>query len=189
VRRLIPIVLTAFAAIAVPAPPAVAGGGCHGAATEGTGSMVVMEDMCFTPSIVHVDAGEPVRFENRDPMVHNLYGTGWGLDELAPGEAGSMTFADDGLYAFACTLHPGMTGTVVVGDGDGPGNGLSVAVAEDTPPAAPPPPTPEPSGSALPAGLIGLALGVVLTLGATSLLRSRGKLAGSPVPSVETPSA
>jgi plastocyanin len=183
VRRLIAIVIAASAAAAVPALPAVAGGGCHGAATEGTGSTVVLEDACFTPSIIHVDAGATVRFENRDPFTHNVYGTGWGVDELAPGDAGSTTFADEGLYPFACTLHPGMTGTVVVGDGDGPGNGAAVAVSGDLPPAAPAAPAPQGSSSPIPAGLVGLVLGVLGTLGAVSLLRSRGGLTGAPAAS------
>jgi plastocyanin len=183
VRRIIPTVVAALTAALVPALPAVAGGGCHGASTKGTGTLVILEEACFTPSIVHVDPGATVRFENRDPFEHNVYGTGWEVGDLGPGAAGSASFADEGLYPFACTLHPGMTGTIVVGDGEGPGSGTAVGVT-GLPPAAPAAPAPEGSSSSpLPAGVVGLLLGILLTLGAMSLLRSRGRLADAPAAS------
>jgi plastocyanin len=168
-------VLPTFAAL-----PAAAGGGCH-EQSEGSGDAVVIEDACFTPSILHVEAGDTVGFENNDPFEHNLYGTGWGSGTLAPDRGVRMTFDGDGLFPFQCTIHPGMTGVIVVGDGDGPGNGATVAMG----PAAPAEPpaaakAPPSSGSALPAGAIGLLLGIAIALGASALLRSRARSAGAP---------
>jgi hypothetical protein len=49
-------------------------------------------------------------------MAHNISGPGWFEGELAPGRSVSRTFDAVGTYTFGCTLHPGMTGAVVVGE-------------------------------------------------------------------------
>ena len=39
--------------------------------------------------------------------------------KLHPGDSVSYRFTEEGVYPYACMLHPGMGGTVVVGDGSG----------------------------------------------------------------------
>ena len=170
---------TVAALVLVAAPAAAGGGGCHGA-TEGTGTTVVIEGACFTPSVLHIDAGATVRFENHDPFEHNVYGTGWGVGELASGDAGRSTFADEGLYAFQCTFHPGMTGTIVVGDGDGVGNGAAVTVTDDAPAAPSAPVSTDTSGSTLPAAAAGLLLGLAIGAGAIAMATHRRRVAAVP---------
>ena len=80
-------IAVATVVLALPAAPAGAGGGCH-EATEGDGDTVVLEDACFGPSVLHTEAGGTVRFVNQDPIEHNVYGTGWEIGELMPGESG-----------------------------------------------------------------------------------------------------
>lgn len=166
------------AALVLVAAPASAGGGCH-EATEGTGTTVVLEGACFTPSIVHVDAGATVRFENHDPIEHNVYGTGWGIGELPAGSSGRTSFAEDGLYAFQCTFHPGMSGTIVVGDGDGAGSGAAVTVTGDQP-AAPTAATTQGSGSTVPAVAVGMLLGLAIGAGAMAMATHRRRVAALP---------
>jgi len=115
------------------ATPAQAGGGCHGAMTSGTGTTIQIADACFTPTILHVKPGQSVTWVNTDPIVHNITANGWGhYDDLLPTERFTAAFDDPGLYPFACTYHPGMSGVIVVGAGRGPGNGSSVALAGST---------------------------------------------------------
>ena len=104
---------------------ASAGGGCHaGVTTAFDGSTVAMADACFTPTILHVDRGETVRFVNKDAMAHNVTANLWGhFEDLYEGDDFRVTFEDPGVYPFACTLHPGMSGAIVVADGTGAGNG------------------------------------------------------------------
>jgi plastocyanin len=137
------------------ATPAEAGGGCHSTATNGSGTTVEMKDMCFTPTVLRVKPGDSVTFVNRDEMQHTVTGTGGvfgGYDALTPGKSATYKFATDGVYAYSCIFHPGMTGAVVVGDGTGPGLATGVepvvvsqaqaqaAAAKPAPPAAPQPP-------------------------------------------------
>jgi plastocyanin len=109
----------AAATIPFAALPAEAGGGCHGAATEGTGAVVVLDQRCFGPTILRVAPGTKVTFVNKDPDVHNVTGFGyrWGSQsDLRQGQRFSTTFGSRGVFPYTCTLHPGMNGAVVVGD-------------------------------------------------------------------------
>jgi plastocyanin len=109
------------------AGPAPAGGGCHRGLTQGEGDTVELSKMCFGPSILKVDPGTEVTFVNLDPIVHNVSANGWGqLDDMKEGDAFTATFREDGVYPFACSYHPGMTGAVVVGKGMGAGSESSV---------------------------------------------------------------
>ncbi len=133
IRRTLLIVIT-IAAVLGPVGAARAGGGCHGTTTQGTGDTVEMVDLCFTPSTLRVDPGTTVTFVNRDPLEHTVVGNGWGgFESMAQGDRTSMRFDEEGIYAYACSIHPGMTGSVVVGDGDGPGSGAVVATTDDGP--------------------------------------------------------
>jgi len=125
----------ALAWLIVPSAPATAGGGCHAGMTHGTGDTVLMREACFTPGILQVEPGTSVTFSNEDPMTHNVSANGWGyLDPMERGDRFHATFEAPGVYPFACTYHPGMTGAIVVGDGTGAGNGELVSVTSLEPP-------------------------------------------------------
>jgi plastocyanin len=161
--------------------PAAHAGGCGSAPTHGTGTVVSLEDMCISPTITAVDPGTTITFVNRDPFDHNINGQGWGhWDDLRPGQRYEATFTDAGIYPYACTLHPGMTGAIVVGDGTGPGNGQAVVVAaagSSEPPAqagAPAAIQPtEDAGTWVPAAVVALLVGGALGFGIAALLRRR----------------
>lgn len=109
--------------------PASAGGGCHGGATQGDGDTVAMSKACFTPSVLRVDPGTEVTFVNKDPVAHNVTAAGWGyFEDMSQGDAFRATFDEAGIFPYACTYHPGMTGAIVVGDGIGAGSGQPVTV-------------------------------------------------------------
>jgi plastocyanin len=144
-------------------------GGCGQPATHGQGTTVVISKMCFRPSLLSVERGATVTFVNKDPIAHNVNGQLWGhYDDLDEGMRFEATFDEAGTYPFACTLHPGMTGAIIVGDGTGPGNGHAVTVSsmpiDTAPPAAPAAPVTVDEGGAgrtslVVAGLLGLLLG------------------------------
>jgi plastocyanin len=111
------VLLTPLAVVAAPA--AHAGGTCHTEPAAARGDAVAMEALCFQPATLFTEPGATVTFTNHDPAPHNVTGHGfqWGTgDQLAGGEGVTATFADPGVYAYSCTLHPGMVGAVVVGD-------------------------------------------------------------------------
>jgi plastocyanin len=193
VRRLLMVAAaTLLLGLVVPAMPASAGGGCHAGATTGEGDTVEMVDACFTPSTLQVDPGAEVAFVNRDSMVHNVTAIGWGnFEDMTRGDAFTATFAEPGIYPFACAYHPGMAGAIVVGNGLGAGNGEVVTVTSLQEPALEQPATETELAAAdvgtaasgggsvvgwIGGGVIGLALGI----GVAALAR-RGTR-GTPTP-------
>ncbi len=174
--------------VAMPAVSALAGGGCHEGVTTGTGDTVEMADACFTPTTLQIDPGDTVTFVNTDPMTHNVGGNLWGnLEGMDQGDVFTATFAQPGIYPYACSYHPGMTGAIVVGNGAGTGNGEAVTVAAYEPPAPSPEvaiaaDAPRPAeGSARVGWLAGGAIGLGVGLGVGFVVRRRPRRsAGQP---------
>ena len=95
------------------------GGGCHDPEPrEEATTRIVMASACMRPGIARVQPGDTVTVVNQDPMLHNLYGPAWFHGDLQPGDEATRTFTEPGIYTYACTLHAGMTGAVVVGDAE-----------------------------------------------------------------------
>ena len=152
----------ALIAGAIPAA-AGGGGGCSsGVITNGSGATVSIENFCFEPTVLRVQAGDTVTWTNLDKVQHSVTGANnaWGDRELfSLDESVSFTFDQEGTFPYWCVLHPSMIGTVVVGDGV-EGSPTVAAVASDG------------GGSALSWGLLGTVFGVAIAgVGATALRR------------------
>ena len=105
---------------AVLLPNSARAGGCGSPVTGEQGTTVEMQENCFTPTILRVNTGETVTWVNGDAVPHTVTGANvaWGdYAELAEGESVSHGFTSSGVYPYYCFLHPGMIGTIVVGDG------------------------------------------------------------------------
>jgi amicyanin len=70
----------------------------------------------FQPGSVTVKAGQRVRWTDRDAANHNVtFAKGpEGIGNLRQGRSASVRFPEPGTFAYVCTYHPGMAGTVVV---------------------------------------------------------------------------
>ena len=76
---------------------------------------VVAKDISFSPAAIQVPTGATVTWSFQDGQVpHNVHGEGWGSGD--PQRSGTFrhTFDRPGTYDYACTVHPHMTGRVVV---------------------------------------------------------------------------
>lgn len=93
------------------------GGGCHDPKTDGAGVTVDLKNNCFLPTVLHIEPGAEVRFENFDKQVHSVTGVGadgWGsYDEMGHGGELTAIFAEPGVYPYFCVFHPGMVGAIV----------------------------------------------------------------------------
>jgi plastocyanin len=131
-------------------PSAYAGGGCHnGVFSDETNTHVELSKNCFEPTVVRVQPGDTVTWNNSDPVAHTVTGAGnlWADDKkIAGGESLSYAFAEEGVFPYFCYLHPSMVGAVVVGDGSGgvaaAGSGVK-AISAVAPAAAGDAPQPE----------------------------------------------
>jgi plastocyanin len=74
----------------------------------------------FGPTVAHVATGSTVTFFNGPTYTHLITGANqaWGSrdTELEPTQTVSYTFDKAGTYPYACALHRGMSGTIVVED-------------------------------------------------------------------------
>jgi plastocyanin len=118
------------------APLASAGDPCYHdftmpATTVETGNQIKLMGCAFAPTITQVAPGATVTFYNGPDFTHLITGANqaWGSRdvEVKPGATVSYTFEAAGIYPFACALHRGMSGTIIVGD-------LASAVAAGTAP-------------------------------------------------------
>ena len=139
------------------AGPVTAGGGghCPDPGAEGSGNTVDMVDACFTPTLLHAGVDETITFTNSDPMEHNVAPAGWGwghVEPLSQGESFTASFEEPGIYSYACSLHTGMTGAIVVGEPEASVTAASVVPDEDGPTVA----------IAIASALAGIAGGYVL---------------------------
>jgi amicyanin len=70
----------------------------------------------FTPDTVTIKAGTTVDWTNHDDIAHTVSFTGSGVhsDVLARNGSYSHRFTAPGTYAYICSIHPFMHGTVIV---------------------------------------------------------------------------
>ena len=78
---------------------------------------VVVDNFSFAPEAAAVPAGTTVRWTNRDDVPHNIVATDRQFKSpvLDTDEQFSYRFDQPGEYRYFCSLHPKMTGRVVVG--------------------------------------------------------------------------
>ena len=82
-------------------------------ATKLTGTLTI-KNFAFSPNCFSVTSGSTISVANRDFRGHNFTVTGTDIAVgLSPGGTGEATAPAPGRYNFLCTLHPGMTGTII----------------------------------------------------------------------------
>lgn len=70
----------------------------------------------FGPPEIHVAVGGTVTWTNSDNQKHTATSSGnFDAGAIEPGASASKTFGTAGSFAYICSFHPFMKGTVVVG--------------------------------------------------------------------------
>src|ERR1700745_3009744 len=77
---------------------------------------VWMQNTAFTPSSITVAVNTTIKWTNKDGMNHTVTSTTGLFDSgnISSGGVYSRQFTATGTYPYKCTIHPGMTGTVIV---------------------------------------------------------------------------
>lgn len=88
---------------------------------------VAIVDYAYSPGAITVEAGDTVTWTNtgQDPKGHTVTGSGFDSGTLAPGTTFSHTFSGPGTFAYVCSIHPSMHGTVTVAARSSGGSGNS----------------------------------------------------------------
>lgn len=75
---------------------------------------VDMTNSAFAPAIVTIKAGDTISWTNRDKVMHQLKSETFNSQELQTGQTFSFTFDNPGTYDYVCSVHPSMTGSIIV---------------------------------------------------------------------------
>ena len=80
---------------------------------------VSIASMAFNPPSLTVKKGSIVRWVNNDVVAHTVMftrqsGITCGTGIMSSAQSCSVKFDDLGTYAYTCSIHPGMQGTVIV---------------------------------------------------------------------------
>ena len=77
---------------------------------------VMIDNFTFNPPKLTVTAGTTVTWDNEDDIPHTVASSArvFRSRALDTGDKYSFTFATPGVYEYFCSLHPHMTGTIVV---------------------------------------------------------------------------
>jgi len=112
------ILAVAICALARPSDAGTASGGTERsvAVAAQTGPQIEIAKHKFSRPTLTVPAGTTVSWLNRDEDVHTVVSTNQAFKSagLETGERYSYTFTKPGVYQYFCTLHPLMTGTIIV---------------------------------------------------------------------------
>jgi LPXTG-motif cell wall-anchored protein len=129
---------------------------------------VTISDFQFAPASLTVNVGDTVTWTNNGPTPHSATSSSGVFDTgiMDAGQSGSHTFTEAGTFAYICTPHPNMHGTIVVqaaavddGTGDDTGSAPTDSQADDGPAL---PSTGMDVGGLVVLGLATLALGAYL---------------------------
>lgn len=90
-------------------------GGISGA-NPASGVVLSIDNFRFSSTTVTVPVGTTIRWTNHDDMPHTVVSEDKSFKSkvLDTGEEFIYTFTKPGTYKYFCSLHPNMTGTVIV---------------------------------------------------------------------------
>jgi plastocyanin len=99
---------------AADAPP----GGGAGTTGSAEPKQISIDNFKYVPDTLTVPAGTMVTWTNHDDMPHTVTSTSKPMaldsDALDTDDQFSHVFAEPGTYAYVCTVHPKMSGQVIV---------------------------------------------------------------------------
>ena len=86
---------------------------------ENAAETVTIDNFTFAPQRLTVKRGTTVTWTNRDDIPHTVTAVDMQFRSKAldTDDSYSFTFTTPGTYAYFCSLHPHMTGTIVVESG------------------------------------------------------------------------
>jgi plastocyanin len=75
---------------------------------------VEIKDFAFTPEVVTTGVKSRITWVNKDAGLHTVKGGEIDSGPLGQGDSYSYAFLKTGIYNYSCTLHPYMTGKIIV---------------------------------------------------------------------------
>lgn len=90
-------------------------GGAAGGTVPADSPLTVVETgSTFQPATLEVSVGDTVTFFNEDSVPHQVEIDGATLETQGGGDSVTWTATAAGTYPYSCTIHPSMTGEIIV---------------------------------------------------------------------------
>lgn len=83
-------------------------------ATSAAANTVTAKNFAFNPNELTVSVGTEVTFKNDDSTTHTFTGDGFSSGDVKPGDSFKFTFNTAGTFNYHCSIHPSMTGKIIV---------------------------------------------------------------------------
>ena len=71
-------------------------------------------DFGYMPSVIRIRPGQTVVWRNDGREEHDVVGDDWHSGQMEPMTEYRLTFGSVGSFGYRCSIHPDMTGTVIV---------------------------------------------------------------------------
>ena len=77
---------------------------------------IIIQSMAFIPQTLTVPVNSTVKWKNLDAIAHTVTSdnASWDSGNIAAGGTFKFTFTTVGTFSYHCTIHPLMTGTIIV---------------------------------------------------------------------------
>lgn len=75
---------------------------------------VTIKDFAFNPGTLTVKQGTKVTWTNQDSMAHKIKSDTFNSQDLNQGDKFEFTFDKKGSFDYICSIHPSMSGKIVV---------------------------------------------------------------------------
>jgi plastocyanin len=84
-------------------------------AAPGVHIIIIIKGVAFDPKDLTIKRGERVKWINQDPFPHTVTARGaFDSHSIPAGASWTHAARRPGVYAYSCTLHPNMQGTLRV---------------------------------------------------------------------------
>ena len=75
---------------------------------------VTIQNFAFNPGTLTVKQGTKVTWTNQDSAAHKIKSDTFNSPSLNQGDTFEFVFTAKGSYDYSCSIHPSMTGKIVV---------------------------------------------------------------------------
>jgi len=75
---------------------------------------VTIQNFSFNPTTLTIKKGDTVIWVNNDSYDHQIKSSIFNSSKLSKGQSFSYTFNSAGTFDYLCTIHPSMTGKIIV---------------------------------------------------------------------------
>lgn len=75
---------------------------------------VNIQNFSFNPATLTVKKGAAVTWTNNDSAPHQIKSAAFNSELMSQGQTFSFTFNDAGTFDYSCSIHPSMTGKIIV---------------------------------------------------------------------------